>query len=205
MSVLTPYLGGAIVGFFFAVLGALLFLPGQDGAMGQGSVWLTVNLGHSVWFFTIVLVFYIANLLKLREQLQMSNGRSEFIEIVQLDQVSDVWIHLFVGIGVVWTAIGMRSALASTLGAPASLNEDAGQVLGRLVDGGILLALTTTIVGAVGGYMMRLGKTCWLGAELAAYYHCHERQEITAILDHLSRIEAHLAAQGAEHASVKHG
>ena len=39
-----------------------------------------------------------------------------------------------------------------------------------MVDGGILLALSTTIVGGIGGYLMRAGKSVWLGQELAALY-----------------------------------
>jgi len=59
---------------------------------------------------------------------------------------------LFFGVGVVWTAIGMRSALLSALGGldqSAAAELGAFEILRRLVDGGILLALSTTIVGVV--------------------------------------------------------
>jgi hypothetical protein len=39
-----------------------------------------------------------------------------------------------------------------------------------MVDGGILLALSTTIFGGVGGYLMRVLKTVSVGAELKRYY-----------------------------------
>jgi len=56
-------------------------------------------------------------------------------------------------------------------------------VLQRLVDGGILTALTTTIVGGIGGYMMRVTKSSLLGTRLSRYYEEHEQH-------HANRVEA---------------
>ena len=186
------YFGGAITGFTLAVVATLFFIPlDMDLFLVDmvlvGQNWLSVNLGTSVWLFALVLAFYTTNLARLQTLIEDKN---DFKQVVKLDQVSEVWIHLFVGIGVVWTAVGMRSALSTTLDVPQSAIVDAGQVLSRLVDGGILLALTTTIVGAIGGYLMRLAKTFWLGAELTEYYHQHERQEILVALEKLARIES---------------
>ena len=50
-------------------------------------------------------------------------------------------------------------------------------------------ALTTTIVGAIGGYLMRLFKTLWIGTELTAFYHQHDQQDVQAALAQLGRIE----------------
>ncbi len=152
--------------------------------------WITTNLGYSTLAFGICLVAYLASLLTLKQQL---NRRAAYQRVVQLDQLSDVWIHVFIGIGVIWTAIGMRSALVVTLSAPDSLINDAGQVLSRMVEGGILLALSTTIVGAIGGYLMRLFKTLTLGPALTAFYHQENRSGIEATLDKLDRIEQRLA------------
>jgi len=117
--------------------------------------------------------------------------------IARLDQLSEVWIHLFVGIGVIWTAVGMRSALQTALGDPgAALTDDADAVLRRLVDGGILLALTTTIVGAVGGYLMRVVKTACVGAALSSYFEALDRQELRALLEAARRIETRLQPTG---------
>ncbi|HIG39670.1 MAG TPA: hypothetical protein EYQ14_03910 [Gammaproteobacteria bacterium] len=193
---LMAYFGGAITGFTLAVIATLFFIPlDMDtfllntvlvNTVLVGQSWISLNLGSSVWLFALVLAFYATNLTRLQTLVEDKN---DFKQVVRLDQVSEVWIHLFVGIGVVWTAVGMRSALSTTLDVPQSAIVDAGQVLSRLVDGGILLALTTTIVGAIGGYLMRLAKTFWLGAELTEYYHQHERQEIIVALERLARIE----------------
>ena len=53
----------------------------------------------------------------------------------------------------------------------------------RLVEGGILTALTTTIVGGVGGYLMRVIKSSLLGTRLSRFYEEQEQQ-------HASRVEA---------------
>jgi len=184
------YLGGALIGFAMGLLAMLAYTPWQEAdLLTRASAWLVLNMGQSIWLFGSVLTFYGANLLKL-QKLVTENASYKYI--VQLDQLSDIWIHLFIGIGVVWTAIGMRSALSTTLNSPTALAEGAGEILSRLVDGGILLALTTTIVGAIGGYLMQLMKTILLGAKLTEYYHKEERSVVSALLCQLTRIENQL-------------
>src|SRR5690606_37698248 len=115
--------------------------------------------------------------------------------VVELDQLTDVWIHVFVGIGVIWTAVGMRSALQFTLADPDhALADSAGSVLHKLVDGGILLALSTTIVGAVGGYLLRLAKTLYVGAALHEFYELLQRGDIHELLVTVQRLERSLTA-----------
>ena len=89
----------------------------------------------------------------------------------------EVWISLFFGIGVIWTAIGMRGALIYALGDVTHAAGSAIQVLARMVDGGMLTALSTTILGGAGGYLMRLGKSLSLGMKLSNYYSSHDRQQ----------------------------
>jgi hypothetical protein len=55
-----------------------------------------------------------------------------------------------------------------------------------MVDGGILTALTTTIVGGVGGYMMRVIKSSYLGTRLSGYYEQMEQRH-TERVEHLLR------------------
>ena len=158
--------------------------------------WLEANLGHSIWLFSAVFTLYVLNLRRLNK---LVSGDSELRDVVELDQLLDVWIHLFVGIGVIWTAVGMRSALQSALGDPGgALTDTASNVLRKLVDGGILLALTTTIVGGVGGYLMRLGKTVLVGAGLQDFYENMNRREMRELISATERIEAHLDGIGNE-------
>lgn len=152
--------------------------------------WLQQNLGASVWLFGAVLVLYLADLALLRKRLA-DGTRSQLRDVAGLDQRLDVWGQLFIGIGVVWTAIGMRSALQAALG-DGDLSGSASSVLKNLVDGGILLALTTTIVGGVGGYLMRLAKTVTVGSALQAFYEALDRAGVDALVAATERIESHL-------------
>jgi hypothetical protein len=156
--------------------------------------WLSTNLGHSLGLFGVVAVLFSIKLKRLVVLLEsLPDPIESNRDIVALDQMLDVWTQVFIGIGVIWTAVGMRSALQTALGDPgAALTDDADAVLRRLVDGGILLALTTTIVGAVGGYLMRVIKTACVGAALQSYYEALDRQEIRALVEATRRIEAHL-------------
>ena len=93
----------------------------------------------------------------------------------------------------IWTAIGMRSALIFALGEPDSAVQDgAFAVLQRLVDGGILLALSTTIFGGIGGYLMRVYKSIALGARLQQRYDAAARVDTVSMRDALQRIESRL-------------
>lgn len=186
---------GAGTGIVLAFVALLVIDPGLEPAADSNAraslgTWLEVNLGYSVWLFAVVLTLYVFNLRRLN---QLLASESALRQIVELDQLSDVWIHLFVGIGVIWTAVGMRSALQTALGDPGqALVDTAGSVLQKLVDGGILLALTTTIVGGVGGYLMRLAKTMVVGASLQDYYDQVSRVDTRELVRATQRIEAHL-------------
>jgi hypothetical protein len=174
---------------------ALVALGLSGGAVAADAApvsdWLQLNLGHSAWLFALVLTVYAANLHRLSRLLA---GGPDLKVVVKLDQLSDVWINLFVGIGVIWTAVGMRSALQAALGDPGgALSGSAGSVLHKLVDGGILLALTTTIVGGVGGYVMRLVKTMVVGARLQTFYSGVSRADLRELVGLGERIEARLA------------
>ena len=194
------FLLGVAAGGSLAALALWLGTPAGASAGGTAGAWILLNLGGSAWAFAVVLVLWAWHLSALRRSLDDGTpGEDAEGRIVQLDQLSDVWTHLFVGIGVVWTAIGMRAALQTTLGDPeAALSDSAGSVLRDLVDGGILLALTTTIVGAVGGYLMRLAKTLWVGAALHAHYDAEQGRELRALLDSTRRIESSLRPDSGE-------
>ena len=62
-----------------------------------------------------------------------------------------------------------------------------------MVDGGILLALSTTIFGGIGGYLMRVIKTIIHGNELQRFYEAHVREDSAKTQQLLEQIDAHLA------------
>ena len=197
------FVPGVAVGAVVTVLAMLLVAPpGAGGTPGGAALgqWLSLNLGHSSWLFGAVLVLFAMHLTRLRRRLDApdafgaADDPAGFRRLVaELDQLTDVWIHLFIGIGVVWTAVGMRSALQVALADPDhALTDTAGSVLKKLVDGGILLALSTTIVGAVGGYLMRLGKTLYAGAALHDHYDAQERSDLRELISTVQRLEHRL-------------
>lgn len=190
---------GLLVGALLTLSALGIGVPaGTDAALVSGveakgaMEWIALNLGHSFWFFALVLALYLMNLQQLSRLLRTD---PHSLRVTELDQLSDVWMHLFVGIGVIWTAVGMRSALQAALGdasVAGGVVDSADTVLRKLVDGGILLALTTTIVGGVGGYLMRLGKTVLLGSRLQALFEQQQRSDVQALVAATERIESRL-------------
>ena len=156
--------------------------------------WAYANLGSSIPVFAALLMAFFFSLARLKNSLY--DGKP-INEIVQLDHLTDIWTTLFFGTGVIWTAIGMRSALLYALGEPdATIQQGAFAVLQRLVDGGILLALSTTIFGGVGGYLMRVYKSMSLGSLLQQQYDQAARVDTAEMRQSLSRIELHLRDRG---------
>lgn len=154
--------------------------------------WVYDNLGLSIPVFALVLALFMRSLAELRRRLDASSPPDE---VAQVDHLTDIWTSLFFGIGVIWTAIGMRGALIYALGDPAATAQaGAFAVLQRMVDGGILLALSTTIFGGIGGYLMRVFKTVAVGAALSRYYDQAARSQGTEIHATLTAIEGHLHA-----------
>ena len=141
VSLLTGLIGVYLLIVLDIVSVSVVDTPGVQ-ALGE---WTRRNLGLSVLPFAITLGLYLHSLRALARRLDDSSPQNE---IGQLEHLTDVWTSLFFGIGVIWTAIGMRSALLYALGDPAMAAEsESFAILTRLVDGGILTALTTTIVG----------------------------------------------------------
>jgi hypothetical protein len=146
---------------------SVLKIPRIQGAL----LWTYENLRLSVIPFSLTFLLYCGSLWRLKHYLKNQNVRVE--KISQTEHLVDIWINLFFGIGVIWTAIGMRGALLEGLGdlnAQSAAKLGAFSILQRLVDGGILLALSTTIFGAVGGYLLRLFKSLAAGNQIRAYY-----------------------------------
>ena len=77
-------------------------------------------------------------------------------------------------------------------GTGAAIREGAFAILERMVEGGILLALSTTIFGGIGGYLMRVYKAVALGPRLQARYDREARSDTSSMRDSLQRIEEHL-------------
>ncbi len=186
--------GGAALLYLLDRQAMLTFSNGLLADTGGWLGWAHANLGSSIPVFALLLLAYVATLARLRQSLE---SEQPVERVVQLDHLSETWTALFFGTGVIWTAIGMRSALIGALGDPgASVEAGAFTVLRRLVDGGILLALSTTIFGGVGGYLMRVYKSVTLGSRLQERYNAAARVDTSSIRDVLHRIERHIRTAG---------
>ena len=184
LGVVISFLMGLISVYLLIVLDIVSVSVADTPGLQAASDWTRRNLGLSVLPFSITLALYVHSLRALANRLDDSSPQNE---IGQLEHLTDVWTSLFFGIGVIWTAIGMRSALLYALGDPAGAAEaGAFAILTRLVDGGILTALTTTIVGGIGGYLMRVIKSSYLGTKLSRYYEQQEQRH-AARVEHLLR------------------
>ena len=197
------FVEGLTAGVFGSMLGAsailyllnrselVSFAPENLPDIGDWLHWTYANLGSSIPVFAILLLAFHVSLRRLQAKLE---DERPINEIVQLDHLTDIWTTLFFGTGVIWTAIGMRGALLFALSDPdATIQQGAFAVLQRMVDGGILLALSTTIFGGIGGYLMRVWKSISLGAQLQRQYDRAARVDTSRMRESLQRIEQHLA------------
>lgn len=164
---------GLIVGFAL-VLAPLLWVG--VGATGELYSKLAPEL-HKLWAVAIgslqysllpsvaVLIIYLQQLYRLHRLL--AEPPPDIDRVLRHEQLLGLCANLFFGIAVIWTVIGMRHALLYALG---DHGASALAMLPRLVDGGILVALSTTIVGGVGGYLMRAVKSISVGRAMNALY-----------------------------------
>lgn len=155
--------------------------------------WTYDNLRLSVIPFSLTLLCFTGSLLRLNRYLADPAVSAE--KVAQTEQLVDIWINLFFGIGVIWTAIGMRGALLEGIGdlnSQTAVQLGAFSILQRLVDGGILLALSTTIFGAVGGYLLRLLKSLTVGSRIRAFYNRLAEQQADSVNHVLQSIDNRL-------------
>jgi len=189
-GVLGTLIGGSASLYLLSRMGVIYFSDTAISKPGDWLHWAYTNLGSSIPVFAVLLLAYFVTLGRLRNALENTRPINQ---IVQLDHLTDIWTTLFFGTGVIWTAIGMRSALIFALGdRDAALQQGAFAMLERMIDGGILLALSTTIFGGVGGYVMRVYKTILLGTQLQQQYDTAARADTSEMRASLHRIEKHL-------------
>ncbi|MBE1299684.1 MAG: hypothetical protein GJ680_07240 [Alteromonadaceae bacterium] len=173
--------------------GWLVIIWPDESVLSQVWHWIYSNMKESIFAFLLVFLLWVYKIRTLRHQLKQGG---DLKSISYSEHMVDVFAGVFFGIGVIFTAIGMRSALMESLGgldAEAAAEQGAFVMLQKLVDGGILLALSTTIVGGIGGYLMRVFKSIYLGELLHAFYFEKQNQSETAVLEKLDAIERHLA------------
>ena len=183
-------IGGSALLYVLSRSHIVTFSDDRIPSLSRWLEWAYINLGSSIPVFALLLLVFFFSIKRLRSLL---DNERPVNQIVQFDHLTDIWTTLFFGTGVIWTAIGMRSALIFALGDPdTTVQQGAFAILERMVDGGILLALSTTIFGGIGGYLMRVYKAVTLGALLQQRYDRAARVDTSSMRDTLHRIEQQL-------------
>jgi hypothetical protein len=183
-------IGVAALLYVLSKIDVITFPDDRVPSLSHWLEWAYVNLGSSIPVFAMLLLAFFFSMNRLKSLLDKERPINQ---VVQLDHLTDIWTTLFFGTGVIWTAIGMRSALIYALGDPdATIQGGAFAILDRMVSGGILLALSTTIFGGIGGYLMRVYKAVTLGGKLQRHYDNAARIDTSSMKDSLQRIEKHL-------------
>lgn len=130
------------------------------------TAWLSVNLGLSAPLFAALTIMGWSYLESLKQALN-ADMKAE-AQITHLEQRIDLVVALLFGVGVLYTAVGLRGALVQAIDGPTE--QSASGMLTALVNGGILSAMTSTVVGGVLGYGLRMLKLFRVGHALDLYY-----------------------------------
>lgn len=179
----------SLVIYLLNISGLVVVSSGERPSLIEMLNWCYGNLGLSLIPFSITGFLFVFYLRMLGRLLDLEEPSANTVSAVE-DKV-DLIMTIFFGIGVIWTAIGMRNALLSSLGnmdAELAAQKGAFYILTQLIDGGILLALSTTIVGGIGGYCMRLIKVWTVGARLSEFTERQYRHETADVVERLDRI-----------------
>ncbi len=181
----TPFIYSTLGGFISAfIITALIYTLHSYGIvlvsinnipqLYQVLSWINLNLGNSIWLFIFIALAFFFNVFKLSRLLnENSNSNNLTANIQQQEVLLDTLTVLFFGIGVIWTALGLRAALINSLDGldeQTAMQTGAFGILKQLVNGGILTALSTTIVGGIGGYLLKMIKIMTVSPALVHYY-----------------------------------
>lgn len=123
------------------------------------------HLRLSVIPFGLLLISYMVVLIKMHRLLDAKTDQIAAVSFY--NRLLGATISAFFGVGVIWTAIGMESAFAAAVSSFSQGQENSQasptELLQALIDGGLLLALSTTIFGGICGYLLRMIKIMSLG------------------------------------------
>lgn len=152
----------------FGVFSGLIAIQTSAPWLLDPAAFMYRHLRLSVVAFGILFFLYFWLIMQMRRMLDQAD--TELAKLSFYDRLLNATISTFFGVGVIWTAIGMETALIQAL---EGINAEGGAVmeagayglLEKLVNGGLLLALSTTVFGGFCGYILRLLKIILLGPE----------------------------------------
>ena len=171
IALLTTMIMALFWGVLFITAGIFsgwLAVTGIPAWLTQPLLLIHYHLRMSIIPFGGLLLAYLLLIVKMRRAL--TSSETNLAELSYYDRLLNTVIATFFGVGVIWTAIGMEGALVAALN---GLQHGGGQeqaitalgMLEKLVNGGLLIALSTTVFGGVCGYLLRLLKIILLGRD----------------------------------------
>lgn len=170
------FFGGILLGLLMAVLGWQLFTSSESAwiaAQTETAIHFAwYNLGSSLIFFCLNLLFYSRLYQRLNQQI--NNKETPSYQLMHSYTMLDYCCQASIIIGIIYTAIGMREALLYALG--DSGTQQGADLLKRMVDGGILIALSSTIVGYICGQLMKIIKK--IGLELRLNQRLYQEHQL---------------------------
>jgi len=182
-------LGGVVLTFVMSIaVGSVLSVQAVTN-------WITINLGLSAPLFMILTALGWSYVGRLKDT--VTEAQTPPARIAHLEQRIDLIVALLFGVGVLYTAVGLRAALVQAI--DTSSDHSASDMLAALVNGGILGAMTSTIVGGVLGYSLRMLKLFRVGHALDAYYSEQDLQVIERREDILKEILSELRQGNVKH------
>ena len=126
-----------------------------------------VDLGSSVYFFGANFLLFIICCLKLFYEIKLEEPSYSAVQF--WDERVDSTLVLFSAIGVIYTAVGLMRAFQLGLG---NIDQEMAMAIGpwgllqKLVSGGLIMALLTTIVGGTLHNVFKLIKEFTIGKQL---------------------------------------
>lgn len=153
---------------FFGVFSGWVTVTAPSPWMINPVAFLYRHLRLSIVPFGLLLLLYVWLIGKIRAYLRLE--QTKLSQLTYYDRLLNTTIATFFGVGVIWTAVGMETALMQALdgvrqGQETIADLSAWSLLERLVNGGLLLALSTTVFGGVCGYLLRMLKIVLIGQE----------------------------------------
>ena len=188
------FLGGYVVLLYLLQLSGYIVFVNRTSLFQE----YITYLGGSVYFFAANFILFCIGCLMLFASIK--KNPPAYHDVRFWDFVVNISITLFFGIGVIYTAVGMQRAFQIALG---NINQEMAVSMGpwgilqKLVNGGLLMALFTTIVGGAIGYCLRLLKFLIFGKNLIRLKDNHDSRYYKEIINGLETISNQLTSQEA--------
>jgi len=189
---------GLLLAILYAVF--IIIVLNQTGVVNfTGGAWfisrinyLTDNLGFSINWFLAALVYYFFSFFKLKMNLRNYETHPQNEKLILFYNSSvEMCITLCFATGVIYTSIGIISAVTSSLGnltQEQALREGSFGILSKFINNGLLTALLSTVVYGIAGYILRIVKQIFLGKSLIQFSIWLKEQQLCKYISAIEKV-----------------